>query len=204
MSDINEFESHDSEVNNSEVNHSEFEAANEIAHTHEQMSSAEFEEKLTQFFTKHKEKKLKFVPQIVETFKGHEEEVLEHLHNKYVLGIVGGKKKKAVKAGADHGDNPKKIEAGKPAEAAKPKSKKGLIIIIIISVVVVALGVVGFMMKDKLFGKHEAEKVEVKTEGKAEGAEKPKEAVVPKVEATDSTKAASDSTKTAPADTTKK
>jgi hypothetical protein len=205
--EINEIEENDSvEMGHS---HSELEHSHsELEHSDYGMTDAEFEAKLTDFFTKHKEKKLKFVPLIVKTFRGHEAEVLEHLHNKYVLGLVTVKSKKKVGQKAEgHDDLTKKLESGHGGkhgskEDAKPKSKKKLVIIIILIVVLAGLGVTGFMMKDKLFGKgkeHGTEQAGEKGEGekKAEAPEsKGKE--TPKAVTNDSTKAvANDSAKTA-------
>jgi len=207
--EINEIEENDSvemSHSHSEMDHSH----SEMEHTHSEMTAAEFEAKLTEFFTKHKEKKLKFVPQIVEHFKGHETEVLEHLHNKYVLGLVTVKsKKKGAKKIGGHDDHAKKIESGHDGhggkhdsnEQTKPKSKKKLVIIIIIAVLA-GLGVTAFMMKDKLFGKgkgHETEQAGEKGEGeKKADASKSKETDAAKTVTKDSTKAvANDSAKTA-------
>lgn len=127
------------------------EAQHETDHTHVTMSSIEFETKLNEFFTKHKPSKLRHVAKIVSKFKGQEEFVLEHLNNKYVLGIPTVKTKKTAghksAEGHDSGHGHAQIEE----TGAKPKSKKKLIIIIVV-VLVVVLGAVGFMMKDKLFG----------------------------------------------------
>lgn len=146
-----------------EINEIENSIENEVieTRTYGSMSSSEFEAKLIEFFTKHQKSKLRFVKRIVTEFAGNEQEVLEHLHNRFVLGEPsakelrkkGGKKKGAVKAVAGghdaHGaEAPKELEAGE----AKPKSKKKMIIIIIIAVVVVGGGVAAFLFKDKLFG----------------------------------------------------
>ena len=173
------------------------------------MESSEFEAKLNEFFTQHKESKMKLVPRIVEEFKGKESIVLEHLHNKYVLKIVAEKpKKSAHKAEAAHSET---SHPAAPSAEAKPNpiaigSKKKLIIIIAVVVVVAGLGVLGFLMKDKFLGKHEEP---AKTEAgagetKAE-AEQPKQETAPAAEtkkdsaspaAPDTAKAASDSAKT--------
>ncbi|MES2591809.1 MAG: hypothetical protein V4608_07990 [Bacteroidota bacterium] len=135
-----------------ETSHSN-EAQHENNHTHVTMSSIEFETKLNEFFTKHKPSKLRHVAKIVSQFAGQEELVLEHLNNKYVLGIPTGKTKKTAGqkslGGHDsgHGHGHDVVEE----TAAKPKSKKKLILIISIVLVLVLAGV-GFMMKDKLFG----------------------------------------------------
>lgn len=146
-----------------EINEIENSIENEVieTRTYSSMSSSEFEAKLIEFFTKHQKSKLRFVKRIVTEFAGNEQEVLEHLHNRFVLGEPsakelrkkGGKKKGAAKAiagGHDaHGaEAPKELEAGE----AKPKSKKKMIIIIIIAVVVIGGGVAAFLFKDKLFG----------------------------------------------------
>jgi hypothetical protein len=146
-----------------EINEIESSIENEVIQTkkYSSMSSSEFEAKLIEFFTKHQKSKLRFVKRIVTEFAGNEQEVLEHLHNRFVLGEPsskelrkkGGKKKggaKAVASGHDaHGaEAPKELEAGE----AKPKSKKKMIIIIIIAVVVVGGGAAVFLLKDKLFG----------------------------------------------------
>lgn len=147
--DTNDLQSDNEAMDNSEFENSDMiEETHEHHHVHPVMSSEEFEAKLTDFFTKHKQTKLKFVSQIAFEFKGQEAFVLEHLHNKYVLGLVAEKpQKKAVQKPAEHGEHAKKSE---PVAAEKPKSKKKLITIIIIVVVLSGLGVTGFMMKDKL------------------------------------------------------
>lgn len=141
------------------------------------MDSAEFEAKLTEFFSQHKESKLKLVPRIVEEFKGKEAQVLQHLHNKYVLGLVTEKPVKAPKAKAEG----KSADTAKaPASGDKPKSKKKLIIIIVVAVVVVALGVVGFLFKDKILGKPaEPAKTEAAPAENQPAAEAPKTETAP-------------------------
>lgn len=187
------------------------EIAIEVQNTHVRMDSSEFEAKLTAFFTKHKPSKLKLVSRIAFEFKGQEAFVLEHLNNKYVLGIVPEKpQKKIAHKTAGHGhdghdEHPKNVESH---TAEKPKSKKKLIMFIIIGVVLAGLGLTGFMMKDKLMAitglgghgtEHGAEKA-----GAAGHAAEPKKEIAPKVEVTDSTKTvAHDSTHTAPADSAK-
>ncbi|MCE9539253.1 MAG: hypothetical protein K8R85_08550, partial [Bacteroidetes bacterium] len=119
------------------------EVAIEMQSTPVRMSSEEFEAKLTDFFTKHKPSKLKLVSRIAFEFKGQEAFVLEHLNRKYVLGLAPEKQqKKVAHAAAGHGhehdEQPKNIESH---SAGKPKSKKKLIIFIIIGVVVAGLGV---------------------------------------------------------------
>lgn len=146
-----------------EINEIESSIENEVIETktYSSMSSSEFEAKLTEFFTKHQKSKLRFVKRIVTEFAGHEQEVLEHLHNRFVLGEPsakelrkkGGKKKgaaKAVASGHDaHGaEAPKELETGE----AKPKSKKKMVIIIIILVVLLGGAAAAFLFKDKLFG----------------------------------------------------
>lgn len=157
------------------------EETNEMQGNDTAMDSAEFEARLTEFFTMHKESKMKFVPRIVEEFKGHESIVLEHLHNKYVLGIVAekpGKKHRAKPEG--HAPEASGNEAFQ--EEAKPKSRKKLIIISVAAVVLIALGVTGFLMKDKLFGKHEEPvKSEVAPAESTPPAEEPEEEAAPAV-----------------------
>ena len=183
------------------------EVAIEMQSTHVRMDSSEFEAKLTEFFTKHKPSKLKLVSRIAFEFKGQEAFVLEHLNRKYVLGLAPEKvqKKVAHKAtghGHDaHEEHPKNIESHSDE---KPKSKKKLIMFIIIGVVVVGLGVTGFMMKDKLMamtgmGGHATE--HGAEAGAAGHAAEPKKEVAPKVEVVDSTKTvAVDSASTVAAD----
>lgn len=155
------------------------EESNELQSNDATMDSAEFETRLTEFFRMHKESKLKFVPRIVEEFKGHESIVLEYLHNKYVLGIVAEKPKKkhTVKSGSHASEA---AESDVSADVTKPKSKKKLIIISAVAMVVIALGVTGFLMKDKFFGKHEepAKTEAVAAESKPAAGE-PKEEAVP-------------------------
>lgn len=147
--DTNDLQSDDAAMNSSEFESSDMiEETQEHHHVHPIMSSEEFEAKLTDFFTKHKPTKLKFVSQIAFEFKGQEAFVLEHLHNKYVLGLVAEKpQKKVAQKPVEQGEHKKNSE---PVAAEKPKSKKKLIVIIIIVVVLSGLGVTGFMMKDKL------------------------------------------------------
>ena len=177
------------------------EETNQLSQTRTSMETAEFEEKLTAIFSKHKQSKLRLVSRIAFEFKGQEEIVLEHLHNKYVLGIVSEKPTAKINHNAEeHTDTPKNSEAPakekskkknvakaeepehaeKPQLAEKPKSKKKLIILIIIGVVVVALGGTGFMMKDKIMGifgkgaktETEAPKEKATTESKTPKAKK--------------------------------
>ncbi|MES2286933.1 MAG: hypothetical protein V4547_14680 [Bacteroidota bacterium] len=187
-------------ISDDATDNSEFETSGMVEETkgrqHPVMSSEEFEGKLTDFFTKHKSSKLKLVSRIAFEFKGQEAFVLEHLNRKYVLGLAPEKaQKKVAHKAAGHGDghghdeHPKNIESH---TEEKPKSKKKLIMFIIIGVVVAGLGVTGFMMKDKLMAmtgmgghgtEHGAEA------GHAAGhAAEPKKEVAPKVEAVDSTK----------------
>lgn len=206
--DTNDMISDDATMDNSEIENSGMiEDTNEQQHTHVIMSSEEFEAKLTDFFTKHKPSKLKLVSRIAFEFKGQEAFVLEHLNRKYVLGLAPEKvQKKVAHKAAGHGhdahdEHPKNIESH---SEEKPKSKKKLIMFIIIGVVVAGLGVTGFMMKDKLMamtgmGGHATEHG---TEAGAAGhAAEPKKEVAPKVEVVDSTKTvAVDSASTVAAD----
>ena len=64
------------------------------------MSTQEFKEKLTAFFTEHQPKKLKFATRIAEKFRGNEELILNHLHKKYVQGIDTHAEREANKAAA--------------------------------------------------------------------------------------------------------
>ena len=206
--DTNDMISDDATMDNSEnENSGMIEETNENQHTHVKMSSEEFEAKLTDFFTKHKSSKLKLVSRIVFEFKGQEAFVLEHLNRKYVLGLAPEKvQKKVAHKAAGHGhdahdEHPKNIESH---TAEKPKSKKKLIMFIIIGVVVAGLGVTGFMMKDKLMamagmGGHATE--HGAEAGAAGHAVEPKKEVAPKVEVVDTTKTvAVDSTHTVTAD----
>ena len=124
-----------------------------------------FEEVLILFFTKHKERNLKIVPDIIRKFRGNEEEVIRHLCKKYHVDIN-------TVEGADFSGSPVEpveesaVESQKDAEpttevaaegqaagdepAGKPKSKKKLIMIIV--VVVAALGTAGFIFKDTIMG----------------------------------------------------
>lgn len=210
--DTNDMISDDATMDNSEIENSgKKEETSEKQHTPVKMSSEEFEAKLTDFFTKHKSSKLKLVSRIAFEFKGQEAFVLEHLNRKYVLGLAPEKvQKKVAHKAAGHGhdthdEHPKNIESHSDV---KPKSKKKLIMFIIIGVVVAGLGVTGFMMKDKLMamtgmGGHAAEHgAEAGAAGHAAGhAAEPKKEVAPKVEVVDSTKTvAVDSTNTVAAD----
>jgi hypothetical protein len=171
--------------NNEEMEITEIETSGVIethhSHAHVEMSSKEFEEKLTTFFTQHKKTKLNLIPRIVRELKGNEGEVLEHLHNKYVLGLSpsktkkkGGKKKIAAggHGAAGHGETHGTEALDAPP---KPKSKKKLIIIIILVVVLGGGGAAAYLFKDKLFGGHGAEHGapaghgEAKAEGGHEG-----------------------------------
>lgn len=176
------------------------EETNELQSNGAAMDSAEFEARLTEIFTKHKESKLKLIPRIVKEFKGHEGIVLEHLHNKYELGIIPEKPKKK----SSHKEQT-------PAESAekevKPKSKKKLILIISVSVVVIGLGAAGFLLKDKILGKKgDAAKTEETTPATTQpGNEQPKEEAAPAAVATKDSAAAGtpDSGTTSP-DTSKR
>ena len=197
-----------------EINEIESSIENEIVEkkTYGSMSSSEFEAKLIAFFTKHQKAKLRFVKRIVTEFAGNEQEILEHLHNRFVLGEpsakelrkLGIKKKGPAKAVAGgHGkEATKEIEAGE----AKPKSKKKLIIIIILVVVLLGGGAAAFLLKDKLFGgghgtEHAAEGHDAKKETTEGTAEKPKEEITAPA-ATDSTAApVTDSAATTAAET---
>jgi|GEM_PF-5781343 len=167
--------------------------------TYPPMDSAKFEEILTDFFTKHKKSKLRLVSQIAFEFKGQENAVMQHLNNKYVLGITNAKpKKKADHNSAEH-NSTEHVEHTKnigSSEVEKPKSKKKLFIVIIIVVVLAGLGVAGFMMKDKLMamtGKNaETEQVKAKVESTPKTIQ-PKKVIAP----------VNDSTKTTPTDSTK-
>ena len=200
--DTHDVISDDAAMNNSELESSAVHQTHESQPVRSVMSSEEFEEKLTDFFTKHKKTKLNLVSRIAFEFKGKEALVLEHLHNKYVLGFAAEKpQKKVTQQSEDHHEaQPKHIEV---AETKKPKSKKKLIMVIIIVLVLAALGGTGFMMKDKLMAMvgmgHPAEHGPEKAEGA--GHEEPKkEVIAPKVEAVDSTQTTTvDSTNTAAA-----
>ena len=149
------------------------EETNDLIEETNHMDSAEFEAKLTEFFTKHKQSKLRLVSKIAFEFKGKENIVLEHLHNKYVLGAIPEKSKANTGHKLEqHADDIKNIEA--PAKdkskkkhstksdesSEKPKSKKKLLVIIIIILVLVGIGVTGFLMKDKIMGKTHASETE--------------------------------------------
>lgn len=178
------------------------EETNEMQTNDAAIDSAEFEAKLTDFFTQHKESKLKLVPRIVEEFKGSESTVLEHLHNKYVLGIVTEKpKKKAATATPLSSEGEQHVAT---AAETKPKSKKKLMLIIVTAVVVIGLGVTGFMMKDKFFGKHEERaKTETVPAESQPAAEQPKEEAAPAATTqTDSVPAAATDSAGATEDTT--
>lgn len=201
--DTHDVISDDAEMDNSEFESSGNHDTHQSQHVRPVMSSEEFEEKLTDFFTKHKKTKLKLVSRIAFEFKGQEAWVLEHLNNKYVLGLTAEKpqKKVAHKSGDHHEENPKHIEG---SETEKPKSKKKMVVLIIIGVVVAALGGTGFMMKDKLMAMvgmgHPAEHGAAKAEGAAH-AEPKKEVVAPKPIVVDSAQTTTiDSTKTVAAD----
>lgn len=164
--ETNETLGHDEAMDITEVEATHSHAEHQTKRTYGSMSRSEFEAKLTEFFTKHQKSKLRFVPRIVNQFGDNAEEVLEHLHNRYVLGMPsskgGGKKKggkKKLAAGTGHGSghghdahsdsHSHEIEGGE----VKPKSKKKMIIIIVILVVVLGGGgAAAFMFKDKLFG----------------------------------------------------
>jgi hypothetical protein len=175
------------------------EEINEMPGESVMMDSTEFEAKLTAFFTKHKESKLKLVPRIVEEFRGYEGIVLEHLHNKYVLGLVSEKPKKKHAAKSE-GHTPDAAE--NTTAEAKPKSKKKLFIIIGIAVVVIGLGAAGFLMKDKFLGKSgEPAKTEAAPAETTPAAEQPKQEqeASPAASATDSVPTASSASDSASA-----
>ncbi len=212
-----DIQENEAEMDHSEFEHSEISEETDVTDVIESspapLNSTEFETKLKEFFTKHKVTKLKFVPKIVKTFSEHEHEVLEHLHNKYVLGIRTPPKPKKTRIPVEDGSNghSKKIEGGHSkksdsSEAAPPKSKKKLVIIGIIVIVLGGLGGAAFMMKDKLMGA--AAKASVEGEKKAEGekpAAEPKKEAAPKAEVIDSTKKApADAAKTMVKDSVKK
>lgn len=180
------------------------------------MNSAQFEKELTDFFNKYQKSKLRFVARIVNEFQGHEAEVLEHLHNKYVLKITPEKKKKSGKkksSGAaantitdghgGHGET--KTEAIESGEKPK-KSKKWLIITIIAIIVLGGGGTAVWMFKDKLFGgghgtEHGAEHGAADGHGATEG-HGAAEVASHDAPVTDSTATATDSTATATPDST--
>lgn len=207
--DTNDLISDDAAMENSEFEISETEVTIDKQSTPNRMDTEVFEAKLTEFFTKYKKSKLRFVSRIAFEFKGQEAFVLEHLHNKYVLGIVPEKpQKKIAHKSEGHDDHSKNAES---TEVNKPKSKKKLIIFIIIGVVLSGLGVTGFMMKDKLMGmiggghgtEHGAAKAETVGESHHE-ASKHKKELTPKVAVLDSTKTTGlDSAKTITADSAK-
>lgn len=204
--ETNESLGHDEPMDITEIESSHIESAHESHRTYGSMSSTEFEARLTEFFKQHQKSKLRLVPRIVKQFAGNEEQVLDHLHKRYVLGMPstkgGGKKKgkKKIAAGGGHGGHdhpgPDAINELESAEV-KPKSKKKLIIIIILAVVLVGGAVTVFLLKDKLFGGHGAEHGAAAghEDAKAEhgAAEKPKEEAAPAI---------ADSAATVPADTT--
>ncbi len=176
------------------------EETNELQSNPESISSEEFEARLTEFFNHHKESKLKLVSRIAQEFKGQENIVLEHLHNKYVLKIVSEKpKKKHLDKAEGQAEEPSVSHENK--EVAKPKSKKKLILIIIVSILVVGLGVGGYFMKDKILGKHgETPSTEAKAAESKPAVEEPKKEEVPaEAVPTDSAQSmASDSSISAP------
>ena len=118
------------------------------------MDRAVFEKKLTEFFTQHKKTKLRLVSRIALEFRGYENDVLEFLHNKYVLKIKKTKHIDPILAADVHLQVKQSAAVPRAKQIApkadtKPKSKKKLFIIIGIVVVVISLGVAGFLMKDK-------------------------------------------------------
>lgn len=201
ITDLGESESH-------ETSHQQ-----EEKRSYGSMSSVQFEKELTDFFKKHQKSKLRFVARIVNEFQGHETEVLEHLHNKYVLKISPEKKKKSVKDKAEanaitdghsgHGET--QTKATETGEKPK-KSKKWLIITIITIVVLGGGGAAAWMFKDKLFGgghgtEHGAEHGAAGGHGATEGhgaAEAPSQDIT----VADSTATTTDSTVTATSDST--
>lgn len=199
--DVNDFQSDDAAMDASEFEISEtIEVTIETRNQYVTMDSAEFEAKLVEFFNRYKKSKLRLVPRIVEVFKGYEGIVLEHLQNKYVLGVVAQKPlKKAAISSGEHGNQPKNIKSSKEE---KPKSKKTLVVVIIIVVILAGLGVTGFLMKDKIkamLGKgHETTQEAPKAKTEAEVKPAKKELTPEQVEAI------LDTTKSAPVDTTLK
>lgn len=74
-------------------------------------TKAEFSAKLLQFFDRHDPSKKPVVPEIVKKFHGHEEEVLDHLANRYTT--KEGKHTKKTSASATTGPSvPSSANAG--------------------------------------------------------------------------------------------
>lgn len=75
-------------------------------------TKAEFSAKLLQFFDRHDPSKKPVVPEIVRKFHGHEEEVLDHLANRYTAKEGKHTKKTSATKGpsvpssANAGDTP--------------------------------------------------------------------------------------------------
>jgi len=196
----------------SENDHSEFESShgnensnivkNEISQK-VKMDTSEFEAKLTEFFMNHKKSKLGLVSRIAFEFKGDEEVVLEHLHNKYVLGSgfsVKPEKKIKIKTEAKVAEETSEnISSLEEVKEVKPKSKKKVVKIIVILLILALLGGAGFVFKDKILGM-------IGMGGKAHETEAPKAESAPTVIAAEKEAAAAevvvDSAATAPADTT--
>lgn len=123
-----------------------------------------FEQQLVDFFNKNKPAKVKKARKIAETFFGREQEVMDHLHNKYVVH-------KAVPVQHKKGSNKIHHEMATGIEEsssekvtftneAKPKKSRKMLVIAVVLILVAGLGAF-IMMK----GKHS--KNEVKQEVKA-------------------------------------
>ena len=118
----------------------------------------DFRKELTEFFEEHNPKRVKHVTRIAEKFRGREDIVMNHLKAQYSGGNEPEKRKKDYAAAAEaraarKGKKEKaaKGKAGKKgATGDQPKSKKKLIMLIIIGVVVMGLAVAGYMFKDKI------------------------------------------------------
>ena len=128
------------------------------------VSQSDFEQQLIDFFNKNKPSKVKKAKQLAQTFKGKEQEVLEHLHNKYVHHQSTVIKHKNVTNKVHHEmpNGHEELTSGGETVSNEAKPKKSKKMLVIVLVIILAVGGAGifFMMK----GKHS--KGEAKEEAK--------------------------------------
>lgn len=115
----------------------------------------EFKVELSNFFSEHNPKKLKFVTKIVERFSGREEIVMAHLRAKYSHGQVPKRKRASSPEGAAVAEAAKAPGKKEQVQGKGKKSSKKILVIGIAAVVLIALCAVGYLFKDKILGKHE-------------------------------------------------
>ena len=134
-----------------------------------------FEEALREFFTKNDKSKLKIVPKLVKNFQGNEEAVFNHLNRRYKLTKV----EKHHTASVDSHGNESDVE-DMSTEIKPKKSKKKVIMLSVIILLVAVLGGAGYMFKDTLMGGGtHSDSVEEGTEQVEENTDAQNEEIVP-------------------------